>query len=103
MQEDFEVSLVRLPATVHEITFPLCLVVACVARNASVRPRAGGIPAWPLQQVPRAMAQCSVDVPSGQIVFPFADSPHITQEGFILHGSNERTELESTASFCNEK
>ena len=52
LQEDFEVSLVRLPATVHEITFPLCLVVACVPRNASVRPRTGGIPEWPLQQVP---------------------------------------------------
>ena len=34
------------------------------------------------------MAQSSVDMPSGQIVYPFADSPHITKEGFILHGSN---------------
>ena len=34
------------------------------------------------------MAQSSVDVPSGQTICPFADSPHITQEGFTLHGSN---------------
>ena len=27
-------------------------------------------------------------MPSGLTLWPFADDPHITQEGFILHGSN---------------
>ena len=35
--------------------------------------------------------QCSVEMPSGHVLFPFADSPHITQEGFIIHGSNPET------------
>ena len=34
------------------------------------------------------MAQSSVDMSSGQTVYPFADSPYITEEGFILRGSN---------------
>lgn len=29
--------------------------------------------------------------PSGHTLFLFADSPHITQEGFIIHGSNPET------------
>ena len=88
LQEDLEVSLVSLPVTVCDIRFPMCLVAASVGRHKAVRPRTDGIPAWPLRQVPSAMLQCSVEMPSGHTLFPFADSPHITQEGFIIHGSN---------------
>ena len=83
LQEDFEVRLVQLPVTVHQITFPLCLAVARFARNASVRPHTGGIPEWPLQQVPKALTQSEIDMSDGQTIYPFADSPHITKEGFI--------------------
>ena len=38
--------------------------------------------------IPDALVQCTVDLPSGLTVRPFADDPHITQEGFILHGSS---------------
>ena len=69
----------------------MCLVAASVGRHKAVRPRTDGIPAWPLHQVPCAMMQCSVEMPSGHVLFPFADSPHITQEGFIIHGSNPET------------
>ena len=51
-----------------------------------VRPRLGDIPAWPLRKVPDALVQCSVDMPGGLTLWPFADE-HITQEGFILHGA----------------
>ena len=37
------------------------------------------------------MSLRSVEMPSGHALFPFADSPHITQEGFIIHGSNPET------------
>ena len=87
LQEHLEVSLVRLSVTVHQLTFPLCLVAASGLRPHA-RPRLGGIPAWPLRQVPSILDRCSVDMPSGLTLYPFADDPHITQEGFILHGSN---------------
>ena len=85
LQEHLEVSLVRLHVTVQQVTFPLCLVAASCLRPP-VRPRLGDIPAWPLRQIPDALFQCSVDMPSGLTLWPFADDPHITQEGFILHG-----------------
>ena len=91
LQEDLEVSLVSLPVTVQDSSFPMCLVAASVGQRKAVRPRTEGIPAWPLHQVPRALALCSVEMPSGHVLFPFADSPHITQEGFIIHGSNPET------------
>ena len=88
LQEDLEVSLVSLPVTVQEISFPMCLVAASIGHGRAVRPRTEGIPAWPLHQVPRALTLCSVEMPSGHVLYPFADSPHITQEGFIIHESN---------------
>ena len=91
LQEDLEVSLVSLPVTVGDIRFPMCLVAASVGRHKAVRPRTDGFPGWPLHLVPCAMMQCSVEMPSGHMLFPFADSPHITQEGFIIHGSNPET------------
>ena len=91
MQEDLEVSLARLPVTVQEISFPMRLVAASVANRSAVRLRTEGIPAWPLYQVPQAMTLCRVEMPSGHVLFPFANSPHITQEGFIIHGSNPET------------
>ena len=91
LQEDLEVSLVSLPVTVNDIRFPMCLVAASVGRHKAVRPRTDGVPVWPLHEVPSAMMQCSVEMPSGHTLFPFADSPHITQEGFIIHGSNPET------------
>ena len=69
----------------------MCLVAASVGQHKAVRPRTDDIPAWPLHQAPRALMQCSVEMPSGHVLFPFADSPHITQEGFIIHGSNPET------------
>ena len=87
LQEQLEVSLIRLRITVQQLTFPLCLVAASGLRP-QVRPRLGDIPAWTLRQIPNALAQCSVDMPSGLTLWPFADDPRITQEGFILHGSN---------------
>ena len=91
LQEDLEVSLVSLPVTVGDIRFPMCLVAASVGRHKAVRPRTDGFPGWPLHLAPCAMMQCSVEMPSGHMLFPFADSPHITQEGFIIHGSNPET------------
>ena len=35
----------------------------------------------------------SVDMSSGLTLFPFADAPHIRQEGFILHGFNRETRV----------
>ena len=67
--------------------FPSCLVAASCLRPP-VRPRLKDIPAWPLRQIPNALFQCSVDMPSGPTLWPFAGDPHITQEGFILHGPN---------------
>ena len=80
-------SLIRLHITVQQLTFPLCLVAASGLRP-QVRPPLGDVPAWPLRQIPSALAQCSVDMPSGLTLWPFTDDPRITQEGFILHGSN---------------
>ena len=62
LQEQLEVSLVRLHITVQQLTFPLCLVAASGLRP-QVRPRLGDIPAWPLRQIPSVLAQCSVDIP----------------------------------------
>ena len=44
LQEQLEVSLVRLHITVQQLTFPLCLVAASGLRP-QVRPRLGDIPA----------------------------------------------------------
>ena len=99
LQEDLEVSLASLPVTVNDIRFPMCLVAASVGRHKAVRPRTDGIPVWPLHQVPSAMMQCSVEMPSGHTLFPFADSPHITQEGFIIHGSNPEPGPKSIACY----
>ena len=85
LQEQLEVSLIRLHITVQQVTFPLCLVAASCLRP-QVRPRLGDIPAWPLRMIPDALTQCTVDMPSGLTLWPFADDPHIAQEGFILHG-----------------
>lgn len=85
LQEQLEVSLIRLHITVQQVTFPLCLVAASCLRP-QVRPRLGDIPAWPLRMIPDVLTQCTVDMPSGLTLWPFADDPHITQEGFILHG-----------------
>lgn len=43
-QEQLEVSLIRLPITVQQVPFPLCLVAASGLRP-QVRPRLGDIPA----------------------------------------------------------
>ena len=85
LQEQLEVSLIRLHITVQQVTFPLCLVAASCLRP-QVRPRLGDIPAWPLRMIPEVLTQCTVDMRSGLTLWPFADDPHITQEGFILHG-----------------
>ena len=61
-------------------------MLGCGRLRPQVRPRLGDIPAWPLRQVPDVLVQCSADMPSGLILWPFADDPHITQEGFIPHG-----------------
>ena len=85
LQERLEVSLVRLLITVQQLTFPLCLVAA-----SGLRPKepqdTGDIPAWPLRNIPGALADCSIDMPSGLTLWPFTDDPHITQEGFVLRG-----------------
>ena len=88
LHEALEVSVVRISISVQQITFPLCLVAA---RGCRPKEQLGlrDVPAWPLAQLPRALWECSVDMPSGTTVWPFADNPHITQEGFVLHGPTE--------------
>ena len=93
LQEDLEVSLVSLPVTVLDISFPMCPVAASLGQHKAVRPRTDGIPAWPLHQVPCALMQCSVEMPSGHVLF-LLQIRYTSQEGFILHGSNPETRAE---------
>ena len=38
--------------------------------------------------VPEEMRKSSLVLTSGQVLFPFEDSPHITHDGVILHGQS---------------
>ena len=85
LQEKLEVSIVRLLVKVQQITFPLCLVAANGLRPKEPQTH-HDIPAWPLRNLPQALADCSLEMPSGITLWPFQDDPNITQEGFVLHG-----------------
>lgn len=39
-----------------------------------------------LVDIPQAVQGSSLVLTNGQVLFPFADAPHITSEGVILHG-----------------
>ena len=39
-----------------------------------------------LVAVPPEMRRSTLVLPSGQVLFPFEDSPHITNDGVLLHG-----------------
>ena len=86
LQEDLEVSLVCLPVTVQEISFPMCLVSGKCSKSQCGTSAHEGIPAWPLHQVPQAVTLCRVEMPSGESVSPAAAQGKLSAIGGCSRG-----------------
>ena len=74
---DYEVHFVQLNIMIARTQLPLRLAVAAFLRTLTEMVVAA---------VPEEMRKSSLVLTSGQVLFPFEDSPHITHDGVILHG-----------------
>ena len=83
---DGEVHFVQINVMLAQRQLPLRLAVAGFPRTPlddGTRPR---ISEMQLVAVPTEMRRSSLVLTSGQVLFPFEDSPHITHDGVLLHG-----------------
>ena len=83
---DGEVHFVQINVMVAQRQLPLRLAVAGFPRTPlddGTRPR---ISEMQLVAVPAEMRRSYLVLTSGQVLFPFEDSPHITHDGVLLHG-----------------
>ena len=83
---DGEVHFVQLNVMLAHRQLPLRLAVAGFPRTPLDDGTCPRISEMQLVAVPAEMRRSSLVLTSGQVLFPFEDSPHITHEGVLLHG-----------------
>ena len=83
---DGEVHFVQLNVMLAHRQLPLRLAVAGFPRTPLDDGTCPRISEMQLVAVPAEMRRSSLVLTSGQVLFPFEDSPHITHDGVLLHG-----------------
>ena len=83
---DGEVHFVQLNVIVAQRQLPLRLAVAGFPRTPLDDGTCPRISEMQLVAVPAEMRRSYLVLTSGQVLFPFEDSPHITHDGVLLHG-----------------
>lgn len=87
-QSDHEIQYVQLNITLADTQFPLRLAVAAFLRAPWDDGTCPRVAEMIVTAVPVEMQRSSITLTSGQVLFPFTESPYITQDGIILHGRN---------------
>ena len=85
-QPDYEIHFVQLNVIIAHTQFPLRLAVAAFLRTPLDDGTCPSIAEMVVAAVPEEMRKSSLVLTSGQVLFPFEDSPHFTHDGIILHG-----------------
>ena len=83
---DGEVHFVQLNINVAQRQLPLRLAVAGFPRTPLDDGTCPRISEMQLVAVPAEICRSYLVLTSGQVLFPFEDSPHITHDGVLLHG-----------------
>ena len=83
---DGEVHFVQLNVMLAHRQLPVRLAVAGFPRTPLGDGTCPRISEMQLVAVPAEMRRSSLVLTSGQVLFPFEDSPHITHDGVLLHG-----------------
>ena len=83
---DGEVHFVQINAMLAQRQLPLRLAVAGFTRTPLEDGTCPRISEMQLVAVPAEMRGSCLVLTSGQVLFPFEDSPHITHDGVLLHG-----------------
>ena len=83
---DYEIHFVQLNVMIAHTQLPLRLAVAAFLRTPLDDGACPSITEMVVAAVPDEMRKSSLVLTSGQVLFPFEDSPHITHDGVILHG-----------------
>ena len=83
---DGEVHFVQLNVNVAQRQLPLRLAVAGFPRAPLDDGTCPRISEMQLVAVPAEICRSYLVLTSGQVLFPFEDSPHITHDGVLLHG-----------------
>ena len=83
---DYEIHYVQLNVTVAHAQLPLRLAVAAFLRAPMDDGTCPLLTEMALVAIPDEIHKSSLVLTSGQVLFPFEDSPYITHDGVILHG-----------------
>ena len=83
---DVEVHFVQINIKLAQRQLPLRLAAAGFPRTPIEDGTCPRILEMQLVAVPPEMRRSTLVLPSGQVLFPFEDSPHITNDGVLLHG-----------------
>ena len=83
---DYEIHFVQLNVMIAHTQLPLRLAVAAFLRTPLDDGACPPLTEMVVAAVPEEMRKSSLVLTSGQVLFPFEDSPHITHDGVILHG-----------------
>ena len=83
---DGEVHFVQINVMLAQRQLPLRLAVAGFTRTPLEDGTCPRISEMQLVAAPAEMRRSSLVLTSGQVLFPFEDSPHITHDGVLLHG-----------------
>ena len=83
---DVEVHFVQINVMLAQRQLPLRLAAAGFPRTPIEDGTCPRISEMQLVAVPPEMRRSTFVLPSGQVLFPFEDSPHITHDGVLLHG-----------------
>ena len=85
-QTDYEIHYVQLMIVVEQTRLPLRLAAAAFMRTPWDDGTCPRIAEMVLDAIPLAIHKSSILLTSGQVLYPFADAPHIANDGIILHG-----------------
>ena len=83
---DVEVHFVQINIKLAQRQLPLRLAAAGFPRTPIEDGTCPRILEMQVVAVPPEMRRSTFVLPSGQVLFPFEDSPHITNDGVLLHG-----------------
>ena len=83
---DVEVHFVQTNVKLAQRQLPLRLAAAGFPRTPIEDGTCPRISEMQLVAVPPEMRRSTFVLPSGQVLFPFEDSPHIAHDGVLLHG-----------------
>ena len=83
---DYEIHYVQLNVTVANTQLPLRLAVAAFVRTPMDNGACPLLTEMAVVAIPAEIRKSSLVLTSGQVLFPFEDSPYITHNGVILHG-----------------